>query len=103
MELKVIKSFANPSPGCSPSSISVSKNVEAIVEGVTQAGSYRSNRHVEDGLLEIYDLRKDKTDDLTKQPAVRVAMNNFSPRIRFDVWPVFGSSKDARAAGFDGV
>ena len=103
MELKVIKSFANASPGSSPTKVPLSTNVKAIVKGVKQAGSYRENRVAEEGLLEIYDLREDKTDDLTKQAKVRAAMGNFSPQIKVHVWPVFGSSEDARDAGFTGA
>ena len=103
MELKVIKSFANAPPSSRPSPVSASSNVTAIVKGVKQAGSYRENRDAEEGLLEIYDLRKDKTDDLTKRAEVSAARNKFSRYPEAHVWPVFGSSEDARAAGFTGV
>ena len=103
MELKVIKSFRNAPRGSNPSPVSESANVEAIVEGVKQAGSYRANRSAEEGLLEIYDLRKDKTNDLTKQDKVLDAMKRFTPRPEVHVWPVFGSARDARTAGFTGV
>ena len=61
MELKVIKSFTNAQDGSNPSSVSASTNVGSIVKGVEQAGAYRENRGAEEGLLEIYDLRKNKT------------------------------------------
>ena len=103
MELKVVKSFRNAPRGSNPSPVSESDNVAAIVEGVRQAGSYRENRSAEEGLLEIYDLRKDKTNDLTKHDKVLDAMNRFAPRPEVHVWPVFGSARDARIAGFTGV
>ena len=94
LELKVIKSFTNTS-----SPVGTSTNVEAIVEGVKQAGSYRANRSADEGMLEIYDLRKDKSEDLTARPAVSEALARYSPPPRVDVWPVFGSAVDARNAG----
>ena len=103
IELKVIKSFANAPSNSKASKVSLTTNVEAIVKGVKQAGSYRENRVAKEGLLEIYDLREDKTDDLTKRVEVCAAMDNFSPQIKVHVWPVFGSSEDARDAGFTGA
>ncbi len=103
MELKVIKSHANAPQGSTSSTVSDSANVAAIVEGVRQAGSYRENRSAEEGLLEIYDLRKDKTEDLTKRARVSDAKNRFRSHPRVHVWRVFGSSQDARNAGFTGV
>ena len=97
LELKVIKSFTN---NCSR--VSDSTNVRAIVEGVEQAGSYRANRRAEEGMLEIYDLRKDKSEDLTARAAVLAALETYSPLPRVDVWPVFGTAGDARNAGQTG-
>ena len=102
MELKVVRSFRNATQGSSPSPVSDADNVAAIVEGVRQAGSYRENRSAEEGLLEIYDLRKDKTNDLTTHEKVSAAMNRFTPPPVVHVWPVFGSARDARIAGFTG-
>ena len=103
MELKVIRSFGNAASGAPASSVSRTANIEAVVKGVKQAGSYRVNRAAEEGLLEIYDLRKNKTEDLREGAEVRDAMRNFSPPIGIRVWPLFGSSEDARAAGYTGV
>ena len=103
MELKVIKCFTNPKQGYSPSRVSTSTNIEAIVKGVRQAGSYQQNRYAEKGLLEIYDLRKNKTNNLKKQREVLTAKNRFSKPPKIHVWPVFGSSEDARASGFTGT
>ena len=103
MELKILKSFPNTKDASIPSPVAVSTNIKAIVKGVRQARSFLENRRAEKGLLEIYDLRKDKTDDLLKKQDVSTAMNNWSPDNKVHVWPVFGSSEDARTAGFTGV
>ena len=94
LELKVIKSFTNNS-----SRVSDSSNVSAIVKGVEQAASYRANRKAEEGMLEIYDLRKDKSEDLTARAQVSAVLQRYSPPPRVHVWPVFGSAEDARSAG----
>ena len=94
MELKVIKSFTN-----SESKVDESTNVEAIVKGVKQAGSYRANRDVDDGMLEIYDLRRDKSMNLMVREDVSDALGMYSPPLLVDVWPMFGSAGDARNAG----
>ena len=102
MELKVIKSFRNAAEGRQPSPVNEGDNVSAITEGVLQAGSYGTNRGT-NGLLEVYDLRTDKTQDLTKRGNVLAAMKRFTPNPEIHVWPVFGSAQDARNAGFTGV
>ena len=98
LELKVIKSFTN-----SGSKVSESSNLEAIVKGVKQAGSYRENRCAEEGMLEIYDLRQDKSEDLTVRDDVSAALNMYCPPPKIDIWPLFGSAEDARNAGYTGA
>ena len=102
MELKVIKSFRNAREGCQPSPVTEGDNVSAMAEGVLQAGAYGKNRGT-NGLLEIYDLRQDKTVDLTKRENVLAAMGRFTPHPEIHVWPAFGSAQDARKAGFHGA
>ena len=102
MELKVIKSFRNAREGCQPSPVTEGDNVSAMAEGVLQAGAYGKNRGT-NGLLEIYDLRQDKTVDLTKRANVLAAMRRFTPHPEIHVWPAFGSARDARKAGFHGA
>ena len=97
LELKVIKSFTSTS-----SPVGNSTNVEAIVKGVEQVGSYRANRIAEEGMLEIYDLRRDKSEDLTAREDVSAALEMYSPPPKVDTWPVFGSADDARKAGQTG-
>ena len=102
MELKVIKSFRNAEQNQQASPVDEGDNISAITEGVLQAGAYGRNRGV-NGLLEIFDLRKDKTADLTQRGNVLAAMNRFTPSPEFHVWPAFGSAQDARRAGFHGA
>ena len=97
LELKVIKSFTN-----NRSPVSVPTNLRAIVKGVRQAASYRTNRRAEEGMLEIYDLRQNKSEDLTASEEVAAALQMYSPPPKVDVWPVFGSADDARNAGQTG-
>ena len=94
LELKVIKSFTN-----SASKVGDATNVEAIVKGVRQAGAYRANRDAPEGMLEVYDLRQDKSEDLTARQDVSIALATYSPPVRVNVWPVYGGADDARAAG----
>ena len=103
MELKVIKSFTNPQQGSNPSSVSTATNLNAIVKGIQQAGLYQENRSAEKAVLEIYDLRKDKKEDLKQRPEVSTAMGAFAMPPEIHVWPVFGSSEDARVAGYTGT
>ena len=97
LELKVIKSFTN-----TLSTVHDSTNVGAIVKGVEQAGSYQANRKAEEARLEIYDLRKKKSENLTARMEVSAALKKFSPPPKVDVWPVFGSAADARKEGQSG-
>ena len=103
MELKIIRSFTNPRRSPNRTPVSRSDNIKTIVKGIRQAGSYQKNRSAERGFLEVYDLRKDKGDDLIQQPKVQDARAEFTSPPEIHVWPVFGSSEDARAAGYTGV
>lgn len=103
LELKVIKSYRNAPAGEMPSDVSDDDNVEAIAEGVRQAGSYRENRQAEAGMLEVYDLRRDKSEDLRLRAKVEAALEMYDPQPRIDVWEVYGSDADARKAGHTGA
>ncbi|MYB37485.1 MAG: hypothetical protein F4Y26_08905 [Gammaproteobacteria bacterium] len=98
LELKVIKSYTHTGVG-----VGDAANVDSIVEGVQQAGSYRANRLAEVGMLEIYDQRRDKSADLTARQPVVDARASYSPPPDIHVWPVFGSARDARRAGHTGA
>ena len=103
LELKVIKSFTHGTAGSGSTKVTESKNVEAIAKGVRQAASYRENRVAEHGMLEVYDLREDKAEDLTVRERVTEALQVYTPPPRIDVWKVFGRAEDARRAGFTGA
>jgi hypothetical protein len=104
IELKVIKSFANAPAGQIATAIPPGQNIEAIVEGLKQAWAYRHNRFAEEGLLEIFDLRRDKKDDLLKSDKVIETLKAFEPPPPLcAVRELFGSSKDARDSGYTGI
>lgn len=103
IELKVIRSFTNALVGHVPNPVSASQNVAGIVEGLKQAWAYRSNREAEEGLVEIFDLRKDKSEDLLNHPDVVATLQSYAPAPRHNVRPIFGSSQDARNAGYTGI
>lgn len=103
VELKVIKSFANASGTIQPSTISRSANIAAIIKGLQQAWAYRSNRDAEEGLLEIFDLRREKNDDLMANVEVTEELSKLDPRPTYHVRAVFGSAEDARQAGYCGI
>ena len=102
LELKVIKSFRNAVQGTRATRVNDSENVESIVEGVKQAGSFAENCNTR-GFLEIYDLRKDKAADLIARQEVSMAGTKFNPPPEIHVWKMFGSAQDARNAGYTGV
>ena len=97
LELKVVKSFTH-----TESDVSDADNVGAIVKGIEQAAAFRDNRIAEHGMLEVYDLRKDKSDDLTTRQPVTATLGNFAPPPDMDVWRVYGSAEDARHDGQTG-
>ena len=103
IELKVIRSFTNASVGNNPNSVSAAKNISGIVEGLKQAWAYRNNRKAEEGLLEIFDLRKDKSENLLNSPQVIETLKDYTPPPRCNIRPIFGSSQDARNAGYTGI
>ncbi len=102
MELKVIKSFRNAAVDSDPSPVKDADNVNAIVEGVKQVAAYREDCSAKEALLEIYDLRKDKTEDLTKREKVEAVRNQCTPHPGIHVWPIFGTAKDAQNAVYTG-
>lgn len=103
VELKVIKSFANAAKGTKASTVGPAANIEGIVKGLVQAWAYRNNRLAEDGLLEVFDLREDKKVDLCASTEVMSALSTCVPAPTFSIRPLFGSSDDARMAGFSGI
>lgn len=103
IELKIIKSFANASIGKTPTTVSSKANIEALIKGIEQTWAFKANREAEEGLLEVFDLRQDKLENLMERTEVVTALTKCSPISAYNVRPLFGSSDDARKAGFTGV
>jgi len=103
IELKVLKSFANAAKGCDPSKVEDTKNIDAIAEGIRQAWAFRENREADEGLLEIFDLRKNKTKNLLSHNKIVEVMAKCTPVPTHNIRPLFGTAGDARRAGFTGV
>lgn len=100
VELKVIKSARNAPTGKKASSVSVAENAKAVAEGVLQAHAYRANRQADEGLLEVYDLRREKSLDMFKHRTVGRALATCNPIPTHNTRPIFGSASHAREAGF---
>ena len=100
VELKVIRSFTS---GTNQNVVHASVNENAIVEGIRQVSSYRTNRNAEEGVLEIYDLRNSKQTDLLHASRVTSAIGQHQNISSITVRQLFGSSSDARAAGYTGT
>jgi hypothetical protein len=100
VELKVIRSKHNARGRRSASSVTITENVDAIVEGVLQANAYRANRKAEEGLLEVYDLRRDKSYDMFRHRKVLNALAMCNPVPSHNMRPLFGDPSDARSAGY---
>ena len=100
MELKIIKSFTSTEQGDQPTEVDRSANIAAIREGIRQASAFQKSRRAELGSLEIFDLRRNKTENLLQDPHVVSEKRDVQPIPECRVWPVYGSSKDARDAGY---
>ena len=103
IELKVVKSFTNTPNADSASPVRATANEIAVVEGIHQVSSYRINRKAEEGLLEIYDLRKDKRTNLMTASRVTAAIAQNQNISSINVRKLYGSASDARADGQAGV
>jgi len=100
VELKVVKSTRNAPTGKKASSVSVGENAKAVAEGVLQAHAYRANRQADEGLLEVYDLRREKSLDMFKHRTVEKALARCNPVPTHNTRPIFGSASHAREAGY---
>lgn len=103
VEMKVIRSLRSAGSVAEASKVGASDNVKAIVEGIMQAWAYRLNRDADEGLVEVYDLRRDKEPDLMVRPEVTEVLMDRQPAPVINIRPLFGSAKEARDAGFTGV
>jgi len=97
VELKVIKSFANATKRTKASVVTPQTNVEGVCEGIRQACAFAKDRCA-NAMLEIFDLRKDKTSDVLKEKKVLNQLDKCEPKPICHVWPLFGSAHDARLA-----
>lgn len=98
LELKVIKSSHNAPKGTEPTEVKVSDNAAAVAEGVRQASAFGRDRKAEP-FLDIYDLRKDKAEDILSHSVVVDELKKWTPKPECRVWPLYGSASDARIAG----
>jgi hypothetical protein len=99
VELKVVKSFVHtPDKAVKPAAVTSKQNAESIAEGLRQAHEFGRDRSVP-GYLEVFDMRKDKSGDLQKDPIVVEQFNKLDPKPTLNVRELFGSSSDARKAG----
>lgn len=102
IELKIIKSKVNAKRGVRPSLVGPAENAAVVIEGLNQARAYAANRQADAGLLEIFDLRKDKLQTLFDRSDVKTVWQQCVPPVIVSVRAVYGSASDARAAGFSG-
>lgn len=103
LELKVIKTFAHAKGKAKPGGIGRPENIEAIKKGLRQAWSYQKNSQTDHGVLEVFDMRRDKSDDLFADADVLKQLSKLSPKPEYHVRPMYGSAEDARLAGEAGV
>ena len=103
VELKVIKSFRHASSVGAASKVGASENVRTVVEGIKQASEYRANRQADEGLLEIFDLRKDKAANPLAHWQTQTVLSKCNPAPAVNLRPVYGSARDARDARRIGV
>ena len=104
VELKIIKSFRNAKDKDPASKVYRAENVNSLLEGIRQVHSYAANREAEFGILEVFDLRKDKNENLFNDEKVTELLEELSPDApHTSTKPVFGSASDARKMGFTGV
>lgn len=100
VELKVIKSFRYSSNGKKPNKVGPLPNARDVAKGVQQAYAFRVNRGCTCAILEIYDMRADKTVDPRQHSEVKKVLSACSPAPLMRLMPLFGSAQQARQAGF---
>jgi hypothetical protein len=100
VELKVIKSFHNAPKGSKAKSVTAADNAAAVAKGIRQAHAYCANRQAEEGLLEVYDLRKNKSSDIFAETVVQQVVATCTPAPTRHVRQAFGEAEHARTAGW---
>ena len=101
IELKVIKSFRNAVHPTPPTAVRPGENVAELCEGLRQANAFRANRHADVGILEVFDLRRMKDDALFKHDDILATLQGCAADLVWNVRAIYGSSADAREAGYD--
>jgi hypothetical protein len=99
LELKVLRSCHSATKKERPKPYSDAQNAEDIAEGVRQVDSFARYRNAIP-LLEIFDLRKEKQPNVLEHKTVITELAKHSPQPNCRTWPLFGSAKDARLAGY---
>jgi hypothetical protein len=100
VELKVVKSYVHTIDAKKvPNMVASKQNAEAIAEGLRQAHEFSRERECSPGYLEVFDLRKDKSEEILKHEVVVTQFQALHPKPITNVRPLFGSAGDARKAG----
>ena len=98
IELKVARSFQNAPKGKVAKKAPRSKLISEIAKGFGQANEFTADREVKEGFLEIYDMRKDKSDDILNDSKVKTAAEACTVKVNCNLRPMYGSSEEARSA-----
>lgn len=99
LELKVLRSSHNAAKGIVAKPVSEESNSKEVAKGIRQAHSFAKYWSAIP-LLEIFDLRKDKTSDVLKNVIVARAFARFSRAPATRIWPLYGTADEARLAGY---
>jgi hypothetical protein len=100
VELKVVKSYVHTNDAKQkPSRVSSRQNAEVVAEGLRQAHEFASDRDCPPGYLEIFDLRRDKKEEIMKHEIVVSQLGMLDPKPIANMRQMFGSAGDARKAG----
>jgi len=80
--------------------VTAADNAAAVAKGIRQAHAYCANRQAEEGLLEVYDLRKNKSSDIFAETVVQQVVATCMPAPTRHVRQAFGEAEYARTAGW---
>lgn len=103
IELKVARSVHNAPGKKKPKKIAFSETIDEIIEGIRQAWAFQQNRLADLGLLEVFDVRKDKSTKLLSQKQILDALATYQPPPICNERALFGSAADARKAGYTAI
>lgn len=100
IELKVIKSKRLPRRAANPPRVSRKANIDTIIEGVVQTSEYMRDRKTNEGLLEVFDLREAKDENLLLDSKVVECVSQGDPAMHINLRPLHGSARETRTAEF---